>query len=80
MKLQKNGSKESFLVHQGFELPEKIVKNAKCIGISSGASAPDVLVNELLDRIKEIRNVKIEEVEIIKENVEFKLPKELRIN
>lgn len=77
---KKNGSKESFLVHQGFELPEKIVKNAKCIGISSGASAPDVLVNELLDRIKEIRNVKIEEVEIIKENVEFKLPKELRIN
>ena len=77
---KKNGSKESFLVHQGFELPEKIVKNAKCIGISSGASAPEVLVNELLDRIKEIRNVKIEEVEIIKENVEFKLPKELRIN
>ena len=76
---KKNGSKESFLVHQGFKLPMKIIENAKCIGISSGASAPEVLVDQLLDSIKEIRNVKIEEVEIIKENVEFKLPKELRI-
>tara|TARA_X000000950_G_scaffold273485_1_gene357330 strand:+ start:839 stop:1783 length:945 start_codon:yes stop_codon:yes gene_type:complete len=77
---KKNGSKESFLVHQEFELPKKIIENAKCIGISSGASAPGILVDQLLDRIKEIRNINVEEVEIIKENVEFKLPKELRVN
>ena len=75
---KKNGSKESFLVHQDFELPIELIKNAKCIGVSSGASAPDVLVDRLLDQIKEIRKIKVEEVEIIKENVEFKLPKELR--
>ena len=46
--------------------------------MSSGASAPDVLVDRLLDQIKEIRKIKVEEVENIKENVEFKLPKELR--
>ena len=77
---KKNGSNESFLVHQEFELPKKIIENAKCIGISSGASAPGILVDQLLDRIKEIRNINVEEVEIIKENVEFKLPKELRVN
>ena len=77
---KKNGSKESFLVHQGFELPKKIIENAKCIGVSSGASAPEVLVDQLLDRVKEIRDIEVEEVEIVKENVEFKLPKELRIN
>ena len=77
---KKSGSKESFLVHQGFELPKKIIENAKCIGVSSGASAPEVLVDQLLDRIKEIRNIEVEEVEIVKENVEFKLPKELRVN
>jgi 4-hydroxy-3-methylbut-2-enyl diphosphate reductase len=77
---KKNGSGESFLVHQEFKLPKKIIENAKCIGVSSGASAPEVLVDQLLNRIKEIRNIKIEEVEIIKENVEFKLPKELRVN
>ncbi len=75
---KKNGSKESYLVHQDFELPIELIKNAKCIGVSSGASAPDVLVDRLLDQIKEIRKIKVEEVEIIKENVEFKLPKELR--
>jgi 4-hydroxy-3-methylbut-2-enyl diphosphate reductase len=75
---KKNGSKESYLVHQDFELPIELVKNAKCIGVSSGASAPDVLVDRLLDQIKEIRKIKVEEVEIVKENVEFKLPKELR--
>ncbi|MDA7564265.1 4-hydroxy-3-methylbut-2-enyl diphosphate reductase [Pelagibacteraceae bacterium] len=75
---KKNGSKESYLVHQNFELPIELIKNAKCIGVSSGASAPDVLVDRLLDQIKEIRKIKVEEVEIIRENVEFKLPKELR--
>ena len=75
---KKNGSKESYLVHQDFELPIELIKNAKCIGVSSGASAPEVLVDRLLDQIKEIRQIKVEEVEIIKENVEFKLPKELR--
>ena len=75
---KKNGSKESFLVHQDFELPIELIKNAKCIGVSSGASAPDVLVDRLLDQIKEIRQIKVEEVEMVKENVEFKLPKELR--
>ena len=75
---KKNGSKESFLVHQEFDLPEDLIKNSKTIGISSGASAPDVLVEELIDSIKKIRNVEIQEVEMVKENVEFKLPKELR--
>ena len=75
---KKNGSKESYLVHQDFELPIELIKNAKCIGVSSGASAPEVLVDRLLDQIKEIRKIKVEEVEIVKENVEFKLPKELR--
>jgi len=75
---KKNGSKESFLVHQEFKLPKELVQNAKCIGISSGASAPEVLVDHLIKDIKEIRNIKIAEVEIVKENVEFKLPKKLR--
>ncbi len=75
---KKNGSKESYLVYQDFKLPVELIKNAKCIGVSSGASAPDILVDRLLDQIKEIRKIKVEEVEMVKENVEFKLPKELR--
>ena len=75
---KKNGSKESYLVHQEFELPIELIKKSKCIGISSGASAPEVLVDQLIDQIKEIRNIKVQDIEIVKESVEFKLPKELR--
>ena len=59
---------------------ERLIKKSKCIGVSSGASAPEVLVDRLIDQIKEIRNIKVQDVEIIKENVEFKLPRELREN
>ena len=75
---KKNGSKQSFLVHQEFELPKETIQNAKCIGVTSGASAPDILVDDLIKNIAKIRDIKIKEVEIVKENVEFKLPKELR--
>ena len=77
---KKNGSKESYLVHQEFKLPIDLIKKSKCIGVSSGASAPEVLVDRLIDQIKEIRNIKVQDIEIIKENVEFKLPRELREN
>ena len=55
---------------------EKII-NCKTIGISSGASAPEVLVENFINKIKEIIDVDIEEVEIIKENIIFKTPKKL---
>ena len=49
----------------------------KNIGISSGASAPEKLVQTLLDNIKKERKVSIEEVVVAEEKVVFKLPKEL---
>ena len=61
-------------------MPIDLIKKSKCIGVSSGASAPEVLVDRLIDQIKEIRNIKVQDIEIIKENVEFKLPRELREN
>ena len=47
------------------------------IGISSGASAPEVLVNNFINDLKKRFTVKIDEVEAIKENVVFKIPKKL---
>ena len=51
----------------------------KCntIGISSGASAPEILVNDFISNLKEKYEVEIEEVEIIKEDIVFKIPKKL---
>ena len=53
------------------------MKNCKTIGISSGASAPEVLVENFIDQIKSKYKVKIEVVEIIKENIVFKVPGKL---
>ena len=55
---------------------EKII-NCSTIGISSGASAPEVLVENFIDKIKKEVNVDIKKIEIIKENVIFKTPGKL---
>ena len=48
-----------------------------CYWYSSGASAPEILVDNFLNSLKEKYEVGIEEVEIIKENIVFKIPKKL---
>ena len=55
---------------------EEILR-CKNIGISSGASAPEILVKEFIDKIREKVEVEINEVMIAKENIEFKIPKKL---
>ena len=64
-------------MHSEKEIPFKEIENSETIGISSGASAPEKLVQTLLDNIKKDRKVSIEEVIVAEEKVVFKLPKEL---
>jgi len=47
------------------------------IGISSGASAPEILVEEFIKKIKKEFTIEVEEVEMIKENIIFKIPGKL---
>ena len=49
----------------------------KNIGITSGASAPEKLVFDLINEIKKNAEVEVKEVEVAKEKVSFKLPKTL---
>ena len=64
-------------MHSENEIPFKEIDNSSTIGISSGASAPEKLVQTLLNNIKKDRKVSIEEVVVAEEKVIFKLPKEL---
>jgi 4-hydroxy-3-methylbut-2-enyl diphosphate reductase len=64
-------------MHSEKEIPFNEIDNSDTIGISSGASAPEKLVQALLNNIKKDRNVSIEEVVVAEEKVVFKLPKEL---
>ena len=74
---KKAGCKNSQLMHSEKEIPFEEINNSNTIGISSGASAPEELVQTLLDNIKKDRKVSIEEVVVAEEKVVFKLPKEL---
>ena len=74
---KKSGCPNSLLIHSQSEIPYKLIENSNIIGISSGASAPEVLVNNFIDGLKKRFTVNIDEVEAIKENVVFKIPKKL---
>tara|TARA_B100000575_G_scaffold167896_1_gene134346 strand:+ start:205 stop:1149 length:945 start_codon:yes stop_codon:yes gene_type:complete len=74
---KKAGCKNSMLMHSEKEIPFKEIDNSNTIGISSGASAPEKLVQTLLDNLKKDRKVSIEEIVVAEEKVVFKLPKEL---
>tara|TARA_B100000809_G_scaffold230495_1_gene244949 strand:- start:18 stop:962 length:945 start_codon:yes stop_codon:yes gene_type:complete len=71
------GCKKSELIHSENELPIDKIKECKTIGISSGASAPEILVQNFIDKIKRNFITNVEEVKVIEENVTFKTPGEL---
>jgi len=74
---KKAGCDNSQLMHSEKEIPYNEISNSNTIGISSGASAPEKLVQTLLQNIKKNRKVSIEEIIVAEEKVVFKLPKEL---
>ncbi|MDC3023048.1 4-hydroxy-3-methylbut-2-enyl diphosphate reductase [Candidatus Pelagibacter sp.] len=74
---KKSGCPNSQLIHSQSEIPYELIEKSNTIGISSGASAPEVLVNNFINELKKRFTVNIDEVEAIKENVVFKIPKKL---
>ena len=74
---KKSGCLNSQLIHSQSEIPFDLIKNSNTIGISSGASAPEILVDNFINELKNRFTVSIDEVEIIKEDVVFKVPKKL---
>ena len=74
---KKAGCNNSHLMHSEKEIPYADIEDSNTIGISSGASAPEKLVQGLLNNLKKDRKVSIEEVVVAEEKVIFKLPKEL---
>ena len=74
---EKTGCPHAELIHSESEIPFEKIQNCKTIGVSSGASAPEILVESFLNKLKEKFKIKIEEVEIIKENIVFKVPSKI---
>ena len=74
---KQSGCKHSQLFHTESVIPLNKINECKSIGISSGASAPEILVQNFINELKKNFKIKIEEIEIIKEDTVFKTPGKL---
>ncbi len=66
------------LVQRATEIDWRALEGISSIAVSAGASAPEVLVNEVIDAFRDHYDVTVELVETAVENVEFKVPRVLR--
>ena len=75
---ENNGCARALLVQRAADLDWAQLQNLHTIGITAGASAPEVLVNEIIEAFRAHYDVTVENVVLREENVSFKLPRELR--
>ena len=74
----KAGCKYAQLVQRANEIDWRSLENIRSVGVTAGASAPEVLVNEVVEAFQQRFSVSIEKVETAQENISFKVPKILR--
>ena len=74
---KKSGCKKSELFDFSKDLPVDQIINSKVIGLTSGASAPEKLIQDFIAKVKKHCDLSIEEVVTTKEKVVFKLPRAL---
>ncbi len=67
----------SYLIDSADDLDPTWLEGAESVGITAGASAPEQLVQELVDRLGTIGETQVNVIGGIKENIRFKLPEEL---
>jgi 4-hydroxy-3-methylbut-2-en-1-yl diphosphate reductase len=69
---------EAYLIDDESDLEEAWLEGHETVGLTAGASSPDLLVDRVVDRLAELGFGEREEVEITREDVFFRLPAELR--
>ncbi len=69
----------SYLIADGSELNPKWLEGVKVIGLTAGASAPEVLVEDVIDRLRRLGPVEVSIMDGRQEKIEFRLPAELAV-
>ena len=72
------GARDAMLVADADALDFSRIENASIIGLSAGASAPEILVEGVIDAISKRYDTQIETVETVREDITFNLPAALR--
>ncbi len=76
---QNAGCNYAQLVQRASEIDWRALEGIRSLGLTAGASAPEVLVKEVIDAFRDRFDVTVEIVETAVENVEFKVPRVLRV-
>jgi len=74
----RSGCDYAQLVQRATDIDWRALDGIKSVGVTAGASAPEELINEVIDAFKARYDVTVEIVESAQENVEFKVPRVLR--
>jgi 4-hydroxy-3-methylbut-2-enyl diphosphate reductase len=69
---------DTYLIEDASHLDPALLDGVEAVGITAGASTPEELVHELIDRLRQYRDIKVEVFDGEEENVVFKLPDELK--
>ncbi len=72
--------KPAYLIDSAADIQETWLSEARNIGVTAGASAPDVLVQEVISRLKALGGLEVHEISGREENIVFEVPKELRVD
>ncbi|HCU14177.1 4-hydroxy-3-methylbut-2-enyl diphosphate reductase [Hafnia paralvei ATCC 29927] len=69
----------AFLIDSAEDIREEWLEGVNCIGVTAGASAPDILVQEVIKRLQALGGEGSVEMQGREENIVFEVPKELRV-
>ena len=72
--------KPSYLIDSADDINPAWLRDVDTIGLTAGASAPDVLVQQVISRLQELGADEISQLEGREENIIFEVPKELRVD
>ncbi|WP_353613349.1 4-hydroxy-3-methylbut-2-enyl diphosphate reductase [Mangrovibacter phragmitis] len=78
--LARRMGKQAYLIDDAGDIQEAWVKGMSCVGVTAGASAPDILVQNVLQRLKALGGEAAVELTGREENIVFEVPKELRLD
>ncbi|WP_275554529.1 4-hydroxy-3-methylbut-2-enyl diphosphate reductase [Mixta sp. Marseille-Q2659] len=77
--LAQRAGKRAQLIDSAADIQESWLQDIRCVGVTAGASAPDILVQEVIQRLREFGGEEVTELSGREENIVFEVPKELRV-
>ncbi len=73
-----NGCAVAMLVQRVFDIDWSVIDNCNRLGITAGASAPEILIDEVIKEARDRYDVVLEEISVTEEDIAFNVPKILR--